>query len=61
MEWQYLCLEKTFERLQVGSYVLPIEGFLYIYIFPRCVVMYVDIDITARGVSMQISMLPLGW
>jgi len=52
MEWQYLCLEKTFERLQVGGYVLPIGGFVYIYIFPRCVVMYVDIDIRARGVSM---------
>jgi len=61
MEWQYLCLEKTFERLQVGSYVLPIGVFLYIYIFPRCMMMYVDIDITTRGVSMQISMLPLEW
>jgi len=61
MEWQYPCMEKTFERLQVGSYVLPIGGFLYIYICPHWVMMYVDIDITAGGVSMQMSMLLLEW
>ena len=54
-------MEKTFERLQVGSYVLPIGGFLYIYICPHWVMMYVDIDITAGGVSMQMSMLLLEW